>query len=164
MEEEFLHAAEFGDVPTVKRLLSLYSQLNVDCIDALGRTALRLAVKNEHLEVGLCLRVWGVVLGVCCYQRHRRVCHYRDQYQYVCRYREHYLYSVIVVVITFIIITSSSSSSSSSFSSSSSSPSSSAAAAAVAAATTATTAAAAASTSNPPATTNTTTIVTGSCT
>jgi len=50
-EEEFLHAAEFGDIPTVRRLLNDNGELNVDCIDALGRTALRLAVKNEHLEV-----------------------------------------------------------------------------------------------------------------
>ena len=51
VEEEFLHAAEFGDIPTVRRLLAENVELNVDCIDALGRTALRLAVKNEHLEV-----------------------------------------------------------------------------------------------------------------
>lgn len=50
-EEEFLHAAEFGDIPTVKRILQENPNLNVDCIDALGRTALRLSVKNEHLEV-----------------------------------------------------------------------------------------------------------------
>ena len=56
-EEEFLHAAEFGDVPTVKRIVERNRELNVDCIDALGRTALRLAVKNEHLEVGLLLYV-----------------------------------------------------------------------------------------------------------
>ena len=53
VEEEFLHAAEFGDIPTVRRLLTENTELNVDCIDALGRTALRLAVKNEHLEVGV---------------------------------------------------------------------------------------------------------------
>ena len=52
IEEEFLHAAEFGDIPGVKRLLAEYPELNIDCIDALGRTALRLSVKNEHLEVG----------------------------------------------------------------------------------------------------------------
>jgi len=51
VEEEFLHAAEFGDIPTVKQLVDRNTDLNVDCIDALGRTALRLAVKNEHLEV-----------------------------------------------------------------------------------------------------------------
>ncbi|XP_063439378.1 short transient receptor potential channel 7-like [Mytilus trossulus] len=50
-EEEFLHAAEFGDIPTVKRILQENPNLNVDCIDALGRTALRLSVKNEHLEI-----------------------------------------------------------------------------------------------------------------
>ncbi|GFN92280.1 short transient receptor potential channel 6 [Plakobranchus ocellatus] len=51
VEEEFLHAAEFGDVPNVKKILAENNDLNIDCIDALGRTALRLAVKNEHLEV-----------------------------------------------------------------------------------------------------------------
>ncbi|BFZ13049.1 hypothetical protein BsWGS_16088 [Bradybaena similaris] len=51
IEEEFLHSAEFGDIPNVKRILNDFVDLNVDCIDALGRTALRLAVKNEHLEV-----------------------------------------------------------------------------------------------------------------
>lgn len=51
LEEEFLHAAEFGDIPSVKRILGQTPEMNVDCIDALGRTALRLAVKNEHLEV-----------------------------------------------------------------------------------------------------------------
>ncbi|KAI8790073.1 short transient receptor potential channel 3 [Biomphalaria glabrata] len=51
VEEEFLHAAEFGDIPNVRRILEDYADINVDCIDALGRTALRLAVKNEHLEV-----------------------------------------------------------------------------------------------------------------
>ncbi|KAL3859306.1 hypothetical protein ACJMK2_009531 [Sinanodonta woodiana] len=51
VEDEFLHAAEFGDIPTVKRLLNDNADLNIDCSDALGRTALRLAVKNEHLEV-----------------------------------------------------------------------------------------------------------------
>lgn len=56
VEEEFLHAAEFGDIPNVKRLIDTNSDLNTDCIDALGRTALRLAVKNEHLEVSFCLR------------------------------------------------------------------------------------------------------------
>ena len=77
VEEEFLHAAEFGDVPNVKKILAENADLNIDCIDALGRTALRLAVKNEHLEVrklhcvGMCLclgvhfwKVQGVFLAV----------------------------------------------------------------------------------------------------
>lgn len=53
VEEEFLHAAEFGDIQTVKRILNDYKNFNTDCTDALGRTALRLAVKNEHQEVRL---------------------------------------------------------------------------------------------------------------
>jgi hypothetical protein len=32
-EEEFLHAAEFGDIPTVKRILLENPNLNADCID-----------------------------------------------------------------------------------------------------------------------------------
>ncbi|KAH9502962.1 Short transient receptor putative channel 3 [Bulinus truncatus] len=51
VEEEFLHAAEFGDVHNVCRLLKDHSELDTECNDALGRTALRLAVKNEHLEI-----------------------------------------------------------------------------------------------------------------
>ncbi|CAG5116513.1 unnamed protein product, partial [Candidula unifasciata] len=51
VEEEFLHAAEFGDIHCVKRILTDYKDFNSDCTDALGRTALRLAVKNEHLEI-----------------------------------------------------------------------------------------------------------------
>ncbi|CAL1530644.1 unnamed protein product, partial [Lymnaea stagnalis] len=58
IEEEFLHAVDFGDVTLVKDLLERYPNLNVDCTDALGRTPLRLAVKNEHkelVELLLCL-------------------------------------------------------------------------------------------------------------
>ncbi|KAJ8302753.1 hypothetical protein KUTeg_019149 [Tegillarca granosa] len=50
-EEEFLHAAEVGDIHTVKRLLNEQPELNADCIDGLGRNALRLAIKNEHIGV-----------------------------------------------------------------------------------------------------------------
>lgn len=51
LEEEFIFAAEFGDIPTVKRLLEEHPNFNVDFNDILGRTPLRLAVGNEHLEV-----------------------------------------------------------------------------------------------------------------
>lgn len=53
VESEFLHSAEFGDIPSVKRMVVENPDLNVDCIDILGRTALKLAVKNEHLEVSV---------------------------------------------------------------------------------------------------------------
>lgn len=50
-EEEFLRAVEVGDIPTVRKLLSRESDLDVNCTDILGRTPLRLAVENEHLDV-----------------------------------------------------------------------------------------------------------------
>ncbi|XP_055890831.1 short transient receptor potential channel 7-like [Biomphalaria glabrata] len=51
VEDEFLHAVDFGDVAAVKDLLEKYPGLNVDCTDPLGRTPLRLAVKNENKEL-----------------------------------------------------------------------------------------------------------------
>ncbi|XP_067652080.1 short transient receptor potential channel 7-like isoform X1 [Haliotis asinina] len=51
LEEEFIYAAEFGDIPTVQRILEENANLSVDYSDILGRTPLRLAVGNEHLEV-----------------------------------------------------------------------------------------------------------------
>ena len=51
LEEDFIYAAEFGDIPTVQRILDENPHLNVDFSDILGRTPLRLAVGNEHLEV-----------------------------------------------------------------------------------------------------------------
>ena len=69
VEEEFLHAAEFGDIPTVRRLLQENTELNVDCIDALGRTALRLAVKNEHLEVRFLTLFAPIATKVVCFSR-----------------------------------------------------------------------------------------------
>ncbi|XP_076449134.1 short transient receptor potential channel 7-like [Babylonia areolata] len=51
MEEDFIFAAEFGDIPTVQRVLEENPNFSVDYNDILGRTPLRLAVGNEHLEV-----------------------------------------------------------------------------------------------------------------
>ena len=51
IEAQFLHAVDFGDVSQVKEILEGFPGLNVDCTDALGRTPLRLAVKNENKEV-----------------------------------------------------------------------------------------------------------------
>lgn len=58
MEEDFIYAAEFGDIPTVQRILDENPSLNVDFNDILGRTPLRLAVGNEHLEV--CITLWQI--------------------------------------------------------------------------------------------------------
>nr|KAG5713048.1 hypothetical protein BaRGS_021842 [Batillaria attramentaria] len=51
LEEDFIFAAEFGDIPTVQRVLVENPNFSVDYNDILGRTPLRLAVGNEHLEV-----------------------------------------------------------------------------------------------------------------
>ena len=63
LEEDFIYAAEFGDIPTVQRILDENPALNVDFSDILGRTPLRLAVGNEHLEVIIaahgCIPVWS---------------------------------------------------------------------------------------------------------
>ncbi|XP_070179708.1 short transient receptor potential channel 7-like isoform X2 [Littorina saxatilis] len=50
-ELAFLHAVEFSDIATARRLMAEDPMLNVDVIDNLGRTALRLAVRNENREL-----------------------------------------------------------------------------------------------------------------
>uniref|UniRef100_A0A3P9IKC4 Transient receptor potential cation channel subfamily C member 6 n=1 Tax=Oryzias latipes TaxID=8090 RepID=A0A3P9IKC4_ORYLA len=48
-EEIFLEAAEYGNIPEVRRMLEELPHIN--CIDYKGQNALQLAVANEHLEV-----------------------------------------------------------------------------------------------------------------
>ncbi|KAG5450291.1 Transient receptor putative-gamma protein [Clonorchis sinensis] len=52
-ERCFLHAAESGDLGTLKELLDRTELLNFNpnCTDALGRDALRIVIENEHLEL-----------------------------------------------------------------------------------------------------------------
>ncbi|KAJ8281425.1 hypothetical protein GJAV_G00067540 [Gymnothorax javanicus] len=50
-EEQFLDAAEYGNIPVVRRMLEESPSLNVNCVDYMGQNALQLAVGNEHLEV-----------------------------------------------------------------------------------------------------------------
>ncbi|XP_051893605.1 short transient receptor potential channel 3-like [Pristis pectinata] len=50
-EERFLDAAEYGNIPVVRRMLEENKSLNVNCVDYMGQNALQLAVGNEHLEV-----------------------------------------------------------------------------------------------------------------
>uniref|UniRef100_A0A7N6A6E5 Transient receptor ion channel domain-containing protein n=1 Tax=Anabas testudineus TaxID=64144 RepID=A0A7N6A6E5_ANATE len=50
-EELFLDAAEYGNIPEVRRMLEELPQLNVNCVNYMGQNALQLAVANEHLEV-----------------------------------------------------------------------------------------------------------------
>nr|XP_035955085.1 short transient receptor potential channel 3 isoform X2 [Halichoerus grypus] len=50
-EERFLDAAEYGNIPVVRKMLEESKTLNVNCVDYMGQNALQLAVGNEHLEV-----------------------------------------------------------------------------------------------------------------
>uniref|UniRef100_A0A4W3IKF4 Transient receptor potential cation channel, subfamily C, member 6a n=1 Tax=Callorhinchus milii TaxID=7868 RepID=A0A4W3IKF4_CALMI len=50
-EERFLDAAEYGNIPVVRKMLEEFGSLNVNCVDFMGQNALQLAVANEHLEV-----------------------------------------------------------------------------------------------------------------
>ncbi|KAA0709782.1 Short transient receptor potential channel 3 [Triplophysa tibetana] len=50
-EERFLDAAEYGNIPVVRKMLDESTTLNVNCVDYMGQTGLQLAVGNEHLEV-----------------------------------------------------------------------------------------------------------------
>ncbi|XP_036393581.1 short transient receptor potential channel 6 [Megalops cyprinoides] len=51
MEERFLEAAEYGNIPVVRKMLEELPELNFNCVDYMGQNALQLAVANEHLEV-----------------------------------------------------------------------------------------------------------------
>lgn len=48
-----MDACENGDYPTVTKILESIKDFNIDVTDNLGRSALRLAVENEHLEVSI---------------------------------------------------------------------------------------------------------------
>ncbi|VDP83599.1 unnamed protein product [Echinostoma caproni] len=51
-ERLYLHCAEQGDLSTLKELIDRADELklNFNCMDALGRDALRIVIENEHLE------------------------------------------------------------------------------------------------------------------
>uniref|UniRef100_A0A1A7XSW4 Transient receptor potential cation channel, subfamily C, member 6a n=1 Tax=Iconisemion striatum TaxID=60296 RepID=A0A1A7XSW4_9TELE len=51
VEQRFLEAAEYGNIPEVRRMLLHMPNLNVNTVDYMGQNALQLAVANEHLEV-----------------------------------------------------------------------------------------------------------------
>lgn len=51
VEERFLDAAEYGNIPVVRRMLEEIPELDVNCVDYMGQNALQIAVANEHLEV-----------------------------------------------------------------------------------------------------------------
>ena len=65
-EKQFLLAVERGDVPTARHFLEesqIYFNLNVNCVDPLGRTALLIAIENENIEMMQVLLAYNVELG-----------------------------------------------------------------------------------------------------
>lgn len=52
-EKLYLRSAEFGDANTVQKLINNAKQygLNVNCMDAMGRGVLRIAIEAEHVEL-----------------------------------------------------------------------------------------------------------------
>ena len=46
-----MEAAEYGNIPTVRRMLEDCPNLDVNCTDFIGQNSLQLATGNEHLEV-----------------------------------------------------------------------------------------------------------------
>ncbi len=53
-EKHFLLAVERGDIPTARHFLEesqIYFNININCVDPLGRTALLIAIENENIEM-----------------------------------------------------------------------------------------------------------------
>ncbi len=50
-DEQFVRACENGDYSTVQLILETDPRFNIDVTNQLGRTAMQLAIENEHLEV-----------------------------------------------------------------------------------------------------------------
>ena len=46
----FINACENGDYITVSNLLNILKDFNIDIINDMGKSALHLAIENEHLE------------------------------------------------------------------------------------------------------------------
>lgn len=51
INERFVRACENGDYTTVDQILHDNPKFNIDVTNQLGRTAMQLAIENEHLEV-----------------------------------------------------------------------------------------------------------------
>lgn len=65
-ERAYLSAVEKGDYAGVKMALEqaeIYYNINVNCLDPLGRSALLIAIENENLEIMELLLNHGVHVG-----------------------------------------------------------------------------------------------------
>ena len=65
-EKQFLLAVERGDIPTARHFMEesqIYFNLNINCVDPLGRTALLISIENENIEMMQLLLSYNVELG-----------------------------------------------------------------------------------------------------
>ncbi|XP_069826042.1 short transient receptor potential channel 4-like [Dendropsophus ebraccatus] len=65
-EKAYLISVEKGDYASVKQALEeaeIYFNININCIDPLGRTALLIAIENENLELTELLLSYNVYVG-----------------------------------------------------------------------------------------------------
>ena len=65
-EKMYLLAVEKGDYSSVHNYLeesSIYFNLNINCVDALGRTALHIAIENENIEIIELLLAFNIEIG-----------------------------------------------------------------------------------------------------
>ncbi|XP_039622484.1 short transient receptor potential channel 5a [Polypterus senegalus] len=65
-EKAYLSAVEKGDYASVKHALEeaeIYYNININCIDPLGRSALLIAIENENLEIMELLLNYNVYVG-----------------------------------------------------------------------------------------------------
>ena len=65
-EKQFLLAVERGDIPKARHFLEesqIYFNININCVDPLGRTALLIAIENENIEMIVLLLSYNVELG-----------------------------------------------------------------------------------------------------
>lgn len=51
INEQFIRACVNGDYRTVQQMLDTGQITNIEVTNQLGRTAMQLAIENEHLEV-----------------------------------------------------------------------------------------------------------------
>ena len=64
-EKQFLLAVERGDIPSTRQILSQIhvNNININCVDPLGRTALLIAIENENIEMIEMLLASNVEIG-----------------------------------------------------------------------------------------------------
>lgn len=65
-EKQYLLSVERGDIPTARHYLEesqIYFNININCVDPLGRTGLIIAIENENIEMIEILLTYNVELG-----------------------------------------------------------------------------------------------------